>query len=624
MSAPPAPQHRILRQVIELQGGRRAQAQALQNAALVLFRRDWLPVIERLCSALGDDQTIQRIDRLEITLSPVPAGWLLGQGDAAVAAAQDVAGQAAEDSTAWFEAALAPRLAQALQAATEVQADLELMAHALHGGMLPWWADPADREALRRAALALLDGPTSAWRSLLGRPCSDDAGLRRLVAGLDEALLGRLLGRLLADPGQAPAWPAELNHAWSQALAGSAAGLGLPVARLQAAWWCEALSTALQGGSAVAAGPQPQPVTWLPAVLDRLAHRLWLDAGRLPQALRRALDEVSGTDQPQRLAPLWAALAACTAAATGSATHGTRADGAAEADLAQRLAALAAREAQAWRQGPQAAAGPAAPAAAWWRALQAGLAGAPAGLRSRLALALQAAPGADPLALGTALQALLEQAARQPGWPAALQPAATGLAWPAVAAQLAPALQAQAKPVPAMPRLQPGAVDSVQVGNAGLVLLAPFLPRFAQRLGLRDDDGGWCDAAAPWRVARLLQYLASGDGDAPDFQLPLNKLLCGLPLDAVPERLDPVADDDRVEAEALLRAVIGQAPVLRNMSSDGFRGSFLLRSGQLSARDGHWLLRVERQAWDLVLERFPWSVGLVRLPWMPTLLQVQW
>ena len=52
------------------------------------------------------------------------------------------------------------------------------------------------------------------------------------------------------------------------------------------------------------------------------------------------------------------------------------------------------------------------------------------------------------------------------------------------------------------------------------------------------------------------------------------------------------------------------------MSVDGFRGTFLLRQGVLSTRDGAGLLRVERETYDVVLERFPWSWEWVKLPWM--------
>ncbi len=155
------------------------------------------------------------------------------------------------------------------------------------------------------------------------------------------------------------------------------------------------------------------------------------------------------------------------------------------------------------------------------------------------------------------------------------------------------------------------------------MLLWPFLPRFFLHLGLW-ADARWAHPAAAERAARLLQCVASGDADPPEFQLPLNKLLCGLPLDDALLDDAPLTEPEQAECGALLQAVIAQAPILREMSVAGFRASFLLRPGQLSSRDGHWLLRVERQTYDVVIDRFPWGLGIVRLPWMPTLLQVQW
>jgi hypothetical protein len=70
--------------------------------------------------------------------------------------------------------------------------------------------------------------------------------------------------------------------------------------------------------------------------------------------------------------------------------------------------------------------------------------------------------------------------------------------------------------------------------------------------------------------------------------------------------------------------VIAHAPILHNMSLQGLRGTFLLCQGVLSARDGAWLLRVQRETYDVVLDRFPWSITWVKLPWMNTLLRVAW
>jgi hypothetical protein len=166
--------------------------------------------------------------------------------------------------------------------------------------------------------------------------------------------------------------------------------------------------------------------------------------------------------------------------------------------------------------------------------------------------------------------------------------------------------------------------DAAYVENAGLVLLAGFLPRFFERLGLLDARGLIAGAFLPKAVS-LLQYLASGDPRiAGEYLLPLNKVICGMePVE--PIIIDePLGESDMEEAETLLRALIGHATILNNMSSDGFRGSFLLRKGVLESTHGAWLLRVERQAYDVVLDRFPWSFSWIKTSWMTTPLRVEW
>ena len=165
--------------------------------------------------------------------------------------------------------------------------------------------------------------------------------------------------------------------------------------------------------------------------------------------------------------------------------------------------------------------------------------------------------------------------------------------------------------------------DEIYVDNAGLVILWPFLQSFFGRLGLLDEKR-FRDEAAAQRAAGLLQYVATADEAPPEYLLPLNKVLCGIALDEVFDFGEPIGADEVEECTDLLTAVIAQAPILRQMSIAGFRSTFLLRQGQLSARDGNWLLRVQRETHDIVLDRFPWSVQIVKLPWMTALMQVEW
>lgn len=165
--------------------------------------------------------------------------------------------------------------------------------------------------------------------------------------------------------------------------------------------------------------------------------------------------------------------------------------------------------------------------------------------------------------------------------------------------------------------------DALYIHNAGLVILWPFLTTFFKRIGLWDGDT-WHDENAPGRALALLQFIATGEDHLLEYQLGLNKVLCGLPLHTPLLAVNPPSAEAFEESEDLLRAVIASASILGEMSLDGLRGSFLLRAGTLTIRDGIWLLRVESKGYDVVLSRFPWNWEVVRLPWMPGALQVEW
>lgn len=181
------------------------------------------------------------------------------------------------------------------------------------------------------------------------------------------------------------------------------------------------------------------------------------------------------------------------------------------------------------------------------------------------------------------------------------------------------------QPVVALPRpdMRFSEADEIAVANAGLVILWPFISSFFTHLGLVEERQ-FKDLPARQRGVGLLQVLAAQKVSPPEYLLPLNKLLCGMEPNHVFDFGPPLRKPEKRECEKLLKAVISQVPILRSMSVEGFRGSFLLRRGQLSIRDGLWLLRVERQTYDVVLERFPWSWQWVKLPWMETPLQVEW
>ena len=164
-------------------------------------------------------------------------------------------------------------------------------------------------------------------------------------------------------------------------------------------------------------------------------------------------------------------------------------------------------------------------------------------------------------------------------------------------------------------------VEGVYVGCAGAVLLHPFLSQLFEGLGIAAEG----TLAQPERALLLLHFLATGQRGAPEYELLLPKLLCGLPLEEPVAATVALTAAEEEEAVALLEAVIRHWDALGGTSVDGLRGTFLARPGKLSQRgDGELVLQVEARSFDILLDRLPWGIGTIRLPWMKSILWVEW
>jgi len=138
------------------------------------------------------------------------------------------------------------------------------------------------------------------------------------------------------------------------------------------------------------------------------------------------------------------------------------------------------------------------------------------------------------------------------------------------------------------------------------------------------DKEGFNGRSSLHRAVLLLQYIVIEQAEPAAYQLSLNRILCGMNLETIFEQDQPVSEAEIRECETLLEVVIAQVPILKNMSPCAFRGTFLIRKGVLSIRDGFWLLRVERNDFDVVLDHFPWNVNWINLPYMSQTMQVEW
>jgi len=164
------------------------------------------------------------------------------------------------------------------------------------------------------------------------------------------------------------------------------------------------------------------------------------------------------------------------------------------------------------------------------------------------------------------------------------------------------------------------ATEGIYVENAGLILLHPFFPLFFEATGV-NKDGQITDSD---KALALLHYLVSGENTAPEHELILPKILCGLPPHAVAGPVQSLNENDIEESINLLQTAIGYWESLKNTSPDGLRDTFLRRPGKISRRDNDWLVQVERQSFDILLDDLPWGISVVQFPWMTELVWVEW
>ncbi len=156
--------------------------------------------------------------------------------------------------------------------------------------------------------------------------------------------------------------------------------------------------------------------------------------------------------------------------------------------------------------------------------------------------------------------------------------------------------------------------NALYVDAAGLVMLHPFLEELF-RSGNLWDAAGWTSDQAQHIAVALVSWLANGERKIPEYQMTMSKLLCGMPLEVVLD-VAVVCDDALLQSgTALLEAVIAHWKALGNVSPDALREGFLQRRGKIAARDGGWLITMEKKAQDVLLARLPWGISMVRLPW---------
>ncbi len=563
--------HAIRRQVIEVTVPDQATAHWIVPLVSMLVRDRMTPLLERLFDAASPPDDVIHIDRLELDLGRLDPDAFAEQSVDRLVAALSAALRQAFAQGAPARVATGRGAPADAARPDQAAAPLLLIGQFARTGSLPWWSDTSRRRVLDEAMVAAVSASPAALVRTVRGLAGDDAALERLIAHLSDEALASLL-RAMLPPAEA------LSRTLIPVLERTPALAGFTRARFRLLAW-RALIRAALGGVRLAL---------IETALTELAAEAGTMLALVVSDLRPLIDEVAEEPLAGEIAELAARYP--PPAPVGGST-----------DIATLFARLAMR--------PELA-----PLLARLRPMAARL--TPSGTADWAAALGALAGDTSSMAAPSRIAALLRPFARE-GLirPVELRDELAPLA----SAEADAAVPAEAPPAPAEDD------DSRLVETAGLCLLWPFLPRFFARLGLLDESGvAFAGPPAAHRAVLLLHHVATGETEAPDYALVLAKALCGLAPHVVHHAPAPIDAREADEASQLLDAVIAHAACLGDITRDGLRGSFLIRPGILTTRDGAWLLRVERRTEDVVLDRLPWSFQWARLPWMPAPMRVEW
>lgn len=181
----------------------------------------------------------------------------------------------------------------------------------------------------------------------------------------------------------------------------------------------------------------------------------------------------------------------------------------------------------------------------------------------------------------------------------------------------------KASPKPAKNQDSGPLEETLAVSNAGLVIIAPYLPRYFTALGMV-GEGAFVNEAAAARGVQLLQYLATQQTETPEHLLALNKILCGLPLQVPIEPNFLLTEAEKELSNTLLQSVLSNWGMMKNSTVQNLQGAFILRNGLLRETPDKWQLHVEKKPYDVVMSDLPWTISMVILPWMDKRMEVEW
>lgn len=169
---------------------------------------------------------------------------------------------------------------------------------------------------------------------------------------------------------------------------------------------------------------------------------------------------------------------------------------------------------------------------------------------------------------------------------------------------------------------EPSATEII-IANAGLVIFWPYLQQLFKDLNLMEGTAFLSDFHHE-KAVLITQFLVTGQFETEEFELPLNKIIAGWPIEKPLAKAIILAENEQAIVEDFLSQIIKNWPALKNTSIAGLRETFLQRNGILRSDHEKWSLKIERKTVDILRDSLLWPISIIKLPWMDKILYVEW
>ncbi|SFB53454.1 contractile injection system tape measure protein [Algoriphagus aquimarinus] len=165
--------------------------------------------------------------------------------------------------------------------------------------------------------------------------------------------------------------------------------------------------------------------------------------------------------------------------------------------------------------------------------------------------------------------------------------------------------------------------DRVLLANAGVILCWPFLSQLFSLLEFTKGNRFESDEKQQ-KAALLIQFIAFGDVHFPEYEMVLNKILTGIPLENHLDRTILLEEKEKEMALTLFHGIRNNWDKMKSASVQAIRETFLQRAGYLTFEPTWLKLEVEKKGVDVLLDSIPWGLSMVKLPWMTRSLEIIW